>query len=84
VTPTNTHFELARSFLAAGKHVLVEKPMTNNAAQAAELVQLAQEKKAILPNRPRRAFQSRLRLPGKSRHRSALHRGPSPLALPRS
>jgi predicted dehydrogenase len=48
VTPTNTHFELARRFLAAGKHVLVEKPMTNNAAQAAELVQLAQEKKAIL------------------------------------
>jgi predicted dehydrogenase len=48
VTPTNTHFDLARRFLVAGKHVLVEKPMTNNAAQAAELVQLAQEKKAIL------------------------------------
>jgi predicted dehydrogenase len=48
VTPTHTHFEVARRLIAAGKHVLVEKPMTNNAAQAAELVQLAQEKNAVL------------------------------------
>jgi len=48
VTPTNTHFELARRFMAAGKHVLVEKPMTNNAAQAAELVQLARDKNVVL------------------------------------
>jgi predicted dehydrogenase len=48
VTPTHTHFELARRVLAAGKHALVEKPMTDNAAQAAELVQLAQEKRAVL------------------------------------
>jgi predicted dehydrogenase len=48
VTPTPTHFELARRVLGAGKHALVEKPMTDNAAQAAELVQLAQEKRAVL------------------------------------
>lgn len=48
VTPTITHFELAKRFILAGKHVLVEKPMTDNGAQAAELVQLAQEKNAIL------------------------------------
>jgi predicted dehydrogenase len=48
VTPTHTHFDLARRFIAAGKHVLVEKPMTNNAAQAAELVQLAREHNAVL------------------------------------
>jgi predicted dehydrogenase len=48
VTPTHTHYDVARRLLAAGKHVLVEKPMTNNAAQAAELVQLAREKKAVL------------------------------------
>ena len=48
VTPTHTHFELARRLLGAGKHVLVEKPMTDNAAQAAELVQLAQEKNGVL------------------------------------
>jgi predicted dehydrogenase len=48
VTPTNTHFELARQFMSAGKHVLVEKPMTDNAPQAGELVQLAREKNVVL------------------------------------
>src|SRR5579884_846830 len=48
VTPTNTHFELAKSLLLQGRHLLVEKPMTDNAAQAAELVQLAQQKNCVL------------------------------------
>jgi predicted dehydrogenase len=48
VTPTSTHFELARKALQLGKHVLVEKPMTDSAAQAAELVQLAQKHRCIL------------------------------------
>jgi predicted dehydrogenase len=48
VTPTSTHFELAKIILAAGKHVLVEKPMTDNAAHAAELVELAREKNCVL------------------------------------
>jgi len=48
VTPTTTHFELAKSLLGQGKHVLVEKPMTDNTAQAAELVQLAQQKNCVL------------------------------------
>jgi len=48
VTPTTTHFELARQLLAQGKHVLLEKPMTDDTAQAAELVQLAQQKNCIL------------------------------------
>lgn len=48
VTPTTTHFELARMLLEQGKHVLVEKPMTDNAAQAAELVQLAQQRGRVL------------------------------------
>lgn len=48
VTPTSTHFELAKQLLAQGKHVLVEKPMTDDAAQAAELVQLAQQKNCVL------------------------------------
>ena len=41
VTPTRTHFDLARILLREGKHVLVEKPMTDNSVQATELVQLA-------------------------------------------
>jgi predicted dehydrogenase len=48
VTPTNTHFELADRLLAAGKHVLVEKPMTDNTAQAAQLVQRAAERNVVL------------------------------------
>ncbi|MBM3876867.1 MAG: Gfo/Idh/MocA family oxidoreductase [Verrucomicrobia bacterium] len=48
VTPTTTHFALARSLLAQGRHVLVEKPMTDNTAQAAELVQLAQQRGCVL------------------------------------
>jgi predicted dehydrogenase len=48
VTPTVTHFDLASKLLKAGKHVLVEKPMTNNAAQASELVRVAQENKCVL------------------------------------
>jgi predicted dehydrogenase len=47
-TPTTTHFELAKALLSQGKHVLVEKPMTDNSAQAAELVQLAQQKNCVL------------------------------------
>jgi predicted dehydrogenase len=48
VTPTTTHFDLAKQLLQQGKHLLVEKPMTDNAAQATELVQLAQQEKLVL------------------------------------
>jgi predicted dehydrogenase len=48
VTPTVTHFELAKTLLSQGKHVLVEKPMTDNSAQAAELIQIAQQKNCVL------------------------------------
>ncbi|HEX7859811.1 MAG TPA: Gfo/Idh/MocA family oxidoreductase [Verrucomicrobiae bacterium] len=48
VTPTNTHFEIARQLLSAGKHLLIEKPMTETSAQAAELVDLAQRHRLIL------------------------------------
>jgi predicted dehydrogenase len=48
VTPTTTHFGIARELIKRGKHLLVEKPMTNNEAQAAELVQLAQKHGTLL------------------------------------
>ncbi|MGV3772867.1 MAG: Gfo/Idh/MocA family oxidoreductase, partial [Verrucomicrobiales bacterium] len=48
VTPTNTHYEIARSMLKQGRHVLVEKPMTDNLDQATELVELAQKHNALL------------------------------------
>jgi predicted dehydrogenase len=44
VTPVWTHFELAKTALENGKHVFVEKPFTVNAAQAEELIELAERK----------------------------------------
>lgn len=43
-----THHKLAKRFLQAGKDVYVEKPMTLRAAEAAELVRLAEERDRIL------------------------------------
>lgn len=48
VTPTSTHFEIATTLLEQGKHVLVEKPMTETAAQAAALVQLGKKHSCII------------------------------------
>ena len=48
VTPTPVHFAIARDFLAAGAHVLVEKPITETAEQARELIALAARAKRIL------------------------------------
>lgn len=48
VTPTTTHFDLARTLLQQGKHLLVEKPMTDSGEQAAELVELAQRHQCVL------------------------------------
>ena len=48
VTPTTTHYELAKTLLQLGKHLLIEKPMTDNAADAAELVQLSRHHRCVL------------------------------------
>lgn len=42
-TPAATHFDLVRAALEAGKHVLVEKPLTSSAADAEKLTVLAQQ-----------------------------------------
>jgi predicted dehydrogenase len=48
VTPTSTHYEIAQECLAAGKHLLVEKPLTGASSLARSLVSLAQEKNLSL------------------------------------
>ncbi|MGH3035108.1 MAG: Gfo/Idh/MocA family protein [Gaiellaceae bacterium] len=47
-TPVVTHHELARRALLAGKHVFVEKPLATTAADAEELVALAEERSLVL------------------------------------
>jgi predicted dehydrogenase len=47
-TPVRTHYQLAKQALLHGKHVLVEKPLTTNVAEAEELVELARELKLTL------------------------------------
>ncbi|MGE5644777.1 MAG: Gfo/Idh/MocA family protein [Acidobacteriota bacterium] len=44
ITPVWTHYELAKAALENGKHVFVEKPFTSTAAQAEELIELAERK----------------------------------------
>jgi len=47
-TPVTTHYELARRALEAGKHVFVEKPPALSAAEADELVSLAEDRGLVL------------------------------------
>ncbi len=47
VVPPDRHFELARDFLTAGVHVLVEKPVTETVVQAEELIAIAAKKKCL-------------------------------------
>jgi predicted dehydrogenase len=48
VTPTPAHFPIAREFLERGAHVLVEKPITETAAEARELIATAARARRIL------------------------------------
>jgi DUF1009 family protein/predicted dehydrogenase len=70
VTPTMYHHAIAREFLEAGIHVLVEKPMTQTVEEADELNRLAAAKNLVLQvghlerfNSAFRAIYPRLRNP---------------------
>lgn len=47
-TPVATHYKLAKEFLGHGKHVLVEKPITNNSREALELANIAEKAGLVL------------------------------------
>lgn len=47
-TPTNTHYALTKAALLAGKHVLVEKPITTDVTQGEELCALAERNGRVL------------------------------------
>ena len=48
IVPTDRHYEVVKEALWAGKHVLVEKPITDSADKTKELMELAREKKLLL------------------------------------
>ncbi len=47
-TPTNSHYEIVREALLAGKHVLCEKPLCETSSEAQELLRLADSNKLVL------------------------------------
>ena len=48
VTPTNTHFDIARKFLNQKKDVFIEKPITNTVEEALALINLAKTNECIV------------------------------------
>ncbi len=46
-TPTETHHQIAKDFLEAGAHVLMEKPITSTQEEAKELIELSKNKKLV-------------------------------------
>lgn len=47
-TPVATHFKFAKEALEAGKHVLIEKPLTSSVREAEELIEIADREKLTL------------------------------------
>jgi predicted dehydrogenase len=47
-TPNETHFDLARQALTAGKHVVIDKPFAATSQEALELKQLGEKQNLIL------------------------------------
>jgi len=47
-TPVFSHYQLAKEALLAGKHVLLEKPMTSSVDESKELIDIAKSKNLVL------------------------------------
>ncbi|WP_167607380.1 Gfo/Idh/MocA family oxidoreductase [Maribellus sediminis] len=46
-TPDKLHYEMAKAAIIAGKHIVVEKPVTLKSSEAKELAELAKEKGVV-------------------------------------
>ncbi|MGR3809634.1 Gfo/Idh/MocA family oxidoreductase [Jiulongibacter sp. NS-SX5] len=57
-TPSSTHFDYAKRSLEAGKHVLVEKPMTATYEEALELIKISKKAEKTLMVYQNRRFDS--------------------------
>lgn len=57
-TPNDTHFDLAKKSLEAGKHVVVDKPFTVTSEEAEELISLSRKHKKIITVYHNRRFHS--------------------------
>jgi scyllo-inositol 2-dehydrogenase (NADP+) len=47
-SPNLTHFPIAKAALEAGRHVIVDKPLTTTVGEADELIRLAAERQSLL------------------------------------
>lgn len=48
VVPTSLHYKIAREFLEAGIHCLIEKPISETVEQASELIKIARQHQLVL------------------------------------
>ena len=48
VVPTSLHYKIAREFLEAGIHCLIEKPITESVEEAQQLIDIATDKELVL------------------------------------
>jgi scyllo-inositol 2-dehydrogenase (NADP+) len=60
-TPNDTHFDLAKKALEAGKHVILDKPFTVTSEESEALILLAKKKERILTVYHNRRFHSDFR-----------------------
>lgn len=48
VTPSVTHFKIAKTALLSGKHIFLEKPATSTVQESVDLKKLAEEKRLVI------------------------------------
>jgi predicted dehydrogenase len=63
VVPTDLHYEVAGKVMEAGKHVLIEKPITDKLEEADDLISIAREKNLVLQVGHVERFNPAFRLP---------------------